>query len=206
MQKREFENFIKIHFNTRYNMIMRTFEKYLEILTEENKKVNLVSRKTSVNDFWTIHFLDSILPVAYVNFDQKKILDFGSGGGLPGLPIKIVIPDTIVYLLDSRQKKVNILKKIIKKLDLKDCFTIVSRLENLNKEWENYFDVIICRSVKILPDYKDKMMKLLKKDGKIMLYKSKKLDDISLFETKEIIDISHPLIGFRRLVIIKNKI
>jgi 16S rRNA (guanine527-N7)-methyltransferase len=206
MQKREFENFIKIHFNTRYNMIMRTFEKYLEILTEENKKVNLVSRKTSVNDFWNIHFLDSILPVAYVNFYKKKILDFGSGGGLPGLPIKIVIPDTIVYLLDSRQKKVNILKKIIKKLDLKDCFTIVSRLENLNKEWENYFDVIICRSVKILPAYKDKMMKLLKKDGKIMLYKSKKLDDISLFETKEIIDISHPSIGFRRLVIIKNKI
>lgn len=72
MQKREFENFIKIHFNTRYNMIMRTFEKYLEILTEENKKVNLVSRKTSVNDFWNIHFLDSILPVAYVNFYKKK--------------------------------------------------------------------------------------------------------------------------------------
>ena len=206
MQKREFEDFIQVHFNKQYNMIIRTFEKYLEILTEENKKVNIVSRKTSVNDFWTIHFLDSILPVAQVNFDKKKILDFGSGGGLPGIPIKIVIPSTIVYLLDSRQKKVNILKKIIKKLDLKDCFTIVSRLENLNREWEEYFDVIISRSVKMLPDYKDKMMKLLKKDGEIMLYKSKKLDDILLFENKEIIDISHHSIGLRKLVIINKKI
>jgi len=175
------------------------------LLFDENQKINLVSRKTSKDDYWTIHFLDSLLPLEIFDFSGKRVLDFGSGGGLPGIPLKILFPSAEIYLLESRLKKVESMKKFIKKLDLKKCFTIVSRLEDLKEEWNNFFDVIVCRSVKILPKYKKKLFPLLKKEGRIILYKSKILKDVELFEKYKIYDVSHPEIGERKIVEISKK-
>ena len=174
-------------------------------MTDENRIINLVSRKTNEEDFWTIHFLDSLLPLREYDFSGKKILDFGSGGGLPGIPLKIVFPDAKVYLLESKKKKAESLKKFIKKLDLKECFTIVSRLEDLREEWNNFFDVIVCRSVKILPKFKEKMFRILRESGKIILYKSKMLDDVKIFRNYRIFDVSHSEIGERKIVEISKK-
>ena len=204
-QKRIFEKFIRTRSPLNSEEILEKFQVYLELLFIENEKVNLFSRKTSKEDFWTIHFLDSVLPIQHFNFSNKIVLDFGSGGGLPGIPLKLIYPSAEVYLLDSTHKKIRAVKNIVKKLDLKGCFTIVSRLENLDKKWENYFDIIVCRAVRILPEYKKAMFKLLKNDGSILIYKSKKLDDIKQFSSVRFYDLSHPEIGERQIVEIKKE-
>ncbi|MBT3168334.1 MAG: 16S rRNA (guanine(527)-N(7))-methyltransferase RsmG [Candidatus Cloacimonetes bacterium] len=201
MKKEIFRNYLK---KISKEKKMELFQKYHQFLLEENAMINLVSRKTNPEDFWTIHFLDSILLTEHFDFSNKKILDFGTGGGLPGIPLKILYPNAEVYLLDSRQKKMQSVEKIIKKLDLKRCFTIVSRLEDMDEEWLKSFDVIVCRSVKILPKFKKWMLKLLKDDGEIILYKSKKMDDVEQFTKVEIFNVSHPEIGERKIVRIRK--
>lgn len=186
------------------SLIEEQLSTYKKLLYDKNKVVNLVSRKTLEEDYWYIHILDSILPAQYFDFNGCDVLDFGTGGGLPGIPIKILFPQCRMYLLDSRQKKINAINEFIKNLDLEDCFTIVSRLEDLGDKWLRKFDYILCRSVKITPFFAKVMMKLLKKKGTIILYKSIKLDDISNFKNYEIIDVSHGKIGTRNLVKIVN--
>ncbi len=204
MKKKIFADFIEEYFPEKSEILLSKFNRFHQYLKEENSKVNLISRKTPSEDYWTLHFLDSILPVKHIDFRRKNILDFGTGGGLPGIPLKIIFQSSIVYLLDSKRKKIRAIENIIKKLDLKKCFTIVSRLEEMEEKWFSKFDVIVCRSVKILPKYKKWMFKLLKNDGEIILYKSRKLDDIKQFSKTKIFDVSHNEIGKRKIIKIKK--
>jgi len=200
MNKEIFREYLEKHQPQKADELMISFERLLEALWEENSKVNLISRKTPKDEYWTRHFLDSLLPSKILDFSNKKILDFGTGGGLPGIPLNLVFPDSEVYLLDSIIKKINAVKNIIKILDLSSCFTIVSRLEDLENKWFGSFDIIVCRSVKILPKYKKVLFKLIKNNGKIILYKSKLIDDIGQFRKRHIHDVSHPAIGERKII------
>ncbi|MCK5051336.1 MAG: 16S rRNA (guanine(527)-N(7))-methyltransferase RsmG [Candidatus Cloacimonetes bacterium] len=203
MNKEIFRKYLEKHLPQKADELMISFERFLEALWEENSKVNLISRKTPKEEYWTRHFLDSLLPIEIADFSNKKILDFGTGGGLPGIPLNLVYPNTELYLLDSTHKKINAVKDIIKTLDLPSCFTIVSRLEDLESSWFGSFDIIVCRSVKILPKYKSILFKLIKNNGKIILYKSKLMDDIGQFKKYRIHDVSHPAIGERKIIVIE---
>jgi 16S rRNA (guanine527-N7)-methyltransferase len=205
MNKDIFKDFLKNNYPEKESEVLSLFEEYHDILLELNKSVNLVSRRTLAEDIWTRHFLDSLLPLKFINLSNQKILDFGTGGGMPGIPLKIMFPTSMVYLLDSRRKKIEAVKKMIKKLDLSECFTIVSRLEELKSVWYGFFDVIVCRSVKILPNYKKFLLQLLKEDGEILLYKGKIFEESDIFPRNNLIDISHPAIGERKLIQIKKK-
>ncbi|MDY6915937.1 MAG: 16S rRNA (guanine(527)-N(7))-methyltransferase RsmG [Candidatus Cloacimonadota bacterium] len=203
--KKYFEEFIDNNFFPNRENIIKTFGRYLELLRVENRKINLVSRETTKREFWTLHFLDSILPVTHMNLKGKKVLDFGTGGGLPGIPLKIVEPEMQLYMLDSRRKKVLAVERIIKKLDLNQCFTIVSRLEELDSKYNGFFDAIVCRSVRIKPNFVKHLFRIMKDDGRIYLYKSRKLDDVKQFWNAKIIDVSHTAIGDRKIAEIKKK-
>lgn len=203
MNKEIFRKYLDKHLPQKADELMISFERFLEALWEENSKVNLISRKTPKEEYWTRHFLDSLLPIEITDLSNKKILDFGTGGGLPGIPLNLVYPSSEIYLLDSTHKKINAVKDIIKILDLPSCFTIVSRLEDLESNWYKSFDIIVCRSVKILPKYKSVLFKLIKNNGKIILYKSKLMDDIGQFKKYQIHDVSHPAIGERKIIVIE---
>ncbi|WGH26560.1 MAG: 16S rRNA (guanine(527)-N(7))-methyltransferase RsmG [Candidatus Shikimatogenerans bostrichidophilus] len=106
-----------------------------------NKKINLIS-KNSLKKFYINHIKYSLSIIYLIKFlPNSKILDVGTGGGFPGIPLSIIFNKTKFYLLDSKKKKIYFLKKIIKKLKLKNVKLINIRIENLYKK----FDFLISR-------------------------------------------------------------
>jgi 16S rRNA (guanine527-N7)-methyltransferase len=127
-------------------------KKYVDLLAQKNTSINLVSRK-DIDYIWERHILHSISPLKYFSFlPQSKILDLGTGGGLPGIPLKILCPQTKMTLLDSINKKIAAVEEFIKKLDLENTSTYCGRVEDLEKVFSKKFDFIICRAVTNLRD------------------------------------------------------
>jgi len=198
--KMVFQNYVKALFDEDTDRIIAKFEKYHNLLQSANKKINLVSRQTFPAEYWVLHYLDSILIAPQIDNKKARILDFGTGAGLPGIPLKIVFPELEIHFLDATRKKISFLRNVCKKLDLNNCFTIVSRFEEWNPGLGGYFDLIVSRSVRILPDQIPLFFNLLKPRGKIFLYKSKHLKDADWFEKSYLIDVSHPALGIRKII------
>lgn len=125
------------------------FIKYKSLLKEWNEKINI----TSITDDVEIdikHFLDSLTPFTTNLFNGKKsVIDIGTGGGFPGLPLKIVNNDLTVTLLDSLNKRIIFLNEVIKELELKDITTIHGRAEefSIKPAYREQFDIAISRAV-----------------------------------------------------------
>lgn len=108
-----------------------------------NDKINLISRK-DFHLFYERHVLHSLSISKFVQFKKNHdVMDLGTGGGFPGLPLAILFPDTNFYLVDSIKKKTDCVSKIINDLKIKNVEVVNSRSENLN----NKFDFIITRAV-----------------------------------------------------------
>lgn len=130
------------------------FEQYVTHLLGWNKKINLISRKNE-ESIWENHILHSISIAFKLRFEEKSsLLDLGTGGGLPGIPLKILFPDLRVTLLDATQKKIHAVKDMVKELALADVQAIAGRAEELAKspEWKSKFDYVIARAVAPLSD------------------------------------------------------
>lgn len=119
-------------------------EKYYELLIEENKKTNL-TRITQKDEVYLKHFYDSLTITKVINLNQNlSLIDIGTGAGFPGLVLKIVFPTLNITLLDSLNKRIEFLNKVIKELNLKNIKTVNSRIEDYQKET---FDIVTSRAV-----------------------------------------------------------
>jgi 16S rRNA (guanine527-N7)-methyltransferase len=204
--KHLFQNFLQEHFPDRAEILLEKFENYLEELFSINQQVNLVSRKMEKNDYWLYHFLDSLLIIKCMEIYGGEVLDFGSGGGLPGIPLKLAIPDLNMVLLESVGKKVRCLEDIIARLELKECKAVWSRLEDYAKApYSRRFDLILCRSVKVEAEYIKPLSRLLKQDGKMVFYKARQLDDLAMLPDIKICDVSRDELGQRQIVTVTRQ-
>ena len=165
--------------------IISRFELYYQLLIEYNQHINLFSRATPVSNLWTHHFLDSLLPLKVIDFSNKKLMDFGSGGGLPGIPVKLAVPSCNMVLIDSIHKRARATSEMIIKMELSDCESICSRLEDYYSDEK--FDYILCRAVKMERRYYRHMKRLLKPEGLMLLYKAKDYNDIAALKPRELI-------------------
>jgi 16S rRNA (guanine527-N7)-methyltransferase len=123
--------------------------KYVELLLDANRRVNLISRKDEQN-IWERHILHSLSLLFLVRLSPRcRVLDLGSGGGLPGIPLKIVLPGMHLTLLDATRKKMAAVDQIIRALELTDVKAVWGRAEDLatKKELRFQFDVVVARSV-----------------------------------------------------------
>ena len=114
-----------------------------KIYYDFNKKINLISRK-DFEFFYERHVLHSLSLTKIINFkDESDIMDLGTGGGFPGIPLAIYYPYVNFFLIDSIKKKTDCLDQIVKKINLNNVTIINSRAEDLNLK----FDFVISRAV-----------------------------------------------------------
>ena len=156
--------------------IKTNFDKYIKTFLEENSKINLMS-KNDEKLIFEKHIYDSLsIKFLFDKLDMlpKTILDIGTGGGFPSIPIALEYPKIEVTGIDSIQKKINAISNIAKKLGIKNIEFIRDRVENIK---DKKYDMITSRAVaqaSLLIEY---AYPLLKKDGYLVLYKSKNIDE-----------------------------
>lgn len=152
------------------------FDLYYKLLIQWNKNMNLTTI-TDYDDVIKKHFLDSCLllkvfPVS--EFNNKKIIDVGTGAGFPGIPLAIMLQDTEFVLLDSLNKRIDFLTETVKKLNLKNVSLIHGRAEDLGRDngYREQFDVCVSRAVAALPLLLEYCSPFIKKGGLLYFYKS----------------------------------
>ena len=195
MVKFQFNLFPKLEIILKYfkslseNQI-RQFSLLYQLYSDWNEKINVISRK-DIDHLYEKHVLHSLAIAKIIEFRQgTSILDIGTGGGFPGIPLAIMFPHAGFTLIDSIGKKIRVVDDIIAKLDLNNA---IARQIHSN-ELKQKFDFIISRAVTAFPEF----VKLAK--GKInqkninslangiMYLKGGELEDeIKLFRNKAIL-------------------
>ena len=149
------------------------------IYKDLNDKVNLISRKDFEN-FYLHHIIHSLSITKFKLIkDENKIIDLGTGGGLPGIPLAIYYNRKNFLLVDSIRKKISAVDKIINKINAKNISTLNNRAENLDIK----ADIIICRSVSSVDNLIQWTKGLINDKGRLILLKggnvNKELKNIS---------------------------
>ncbi len=138
---------------------------YKNLLQEYNQKFNLTAIIDD-KDIYLKHFYDSLTLSKAIDLTKElKLLDIGTGAGFPGLVLKIFFPRLNVTLLDSNHKKIDFLNTVINKLNLKNITCILSRAENLDENFKEYFDIITSRAVAHIRILSELALPYLKIDG-----------------------------------------
>ena len=158
---------------------LEIYRSLYDIYKDLNDKVNLISRKDFEN-FYLHHIIHSLSITKFELIkDENNIIDLGTGGGLPGIPLAIYYNRKNFILVDSIRKKITAVDKIINKINAKNISTLNNRAENLDIK----ADIIICRSVSSVDNLIQWTKGLLNDEGRLILLKggnvNKELKNIS---------------------------
>ena len=147
---------VKKYFKTLTDEQLRQFAMLDELYHEWNAKINVISRK-DIDNLYEHHVLHSLAIAKAVNFRAgTEILDFGTGGGFPGVPLAILFPECRFKLIDGTGKKIHVAQEVAAAIGLKNC-----RAEHLRGEDERgRFDFVVSRAVMPLPD----LVKIVRKN------------------------------------------
>ncbi len=142
------------------------FEKLEALYQDWNAKINVISRK-DIDELYTKHILHSLAIAKIQPFEPGTyVLDVGTGGGFPGIPLAILFPETRFYLIDVIAKKIKVVQAVADALELKNVKAEQMRAENVKGD----FDFIVSRAVTNMPDFvswiKDKIKKVNKHELK----------------------------------------
>ena len=141
---------------------IKQFQK-LEVLYQDwNAKINVISRK-DIDELYIKHVLHSLAIAKIQPFESGTyILDVGTGGGFPGIPLAILFPETRFYLIDIILKKINVVKAVAEALELRNVKAEQIRAENVKGD----FDFILSRAVTNMPDFVSWVKDKIKKQNK----------------------------------------
>lgn len=154
-------------------------EDYMNLILEYNQHINLTAIREK-EDFIKKHYIDSL---SILNIDEynesENIIDLGTGGGFPGVPLAIMCPDKDFVLVDSLRKRVDIVEKIIEEVGVFNCIAVHGRAEELgrNKEFREYFDICVSRAVADLSVLSEYCLPFVKKEGYFIPYKGSNIDE-----------------------------
>lgn len=127
-----------------------------DLYADWNQKINVISRK-DIENLYEHHVLHSMAIAKAINFRPgTKILDFGTGGGFPGIPLAILFPECEFKLIDGTGKKIRVATEVAQAIGLKNCHPVHLRGE----EEKGTYDFVVSRAVMPLPD----LVKIVKKN------------------------------------------
>lgn len=182
------------------------FMTYLSELKKWNKAYNLTGLEKD-EDIVIKHFLDSLLYLRAMPPGEPRIADAGSGAGFPGIPVKIMRPQTEIYLIEPSQKKTAFLRHIIRRLAMEKIEVIESRVEQIkvNQELPLPVDIAVTRALFSIGDFIKKAAHIVKHGGSLVLNKGPKVKE----ELKNLSGVHYdlqtvplPLTGITRYLVI----
>lgn len=135
------------------------FDRLKELYEEWNAKINVISRK-DMDQFYIHHVLHSLGIAEVMQFQPgSKVLDIGTGGGFPGIPLAILFPDTHFHLVDSIGKKITVVKEVAKALKLTNVEAQQARAESLVRKYDFVISRAVTRMINFYPWVKGKIKK-----------------------------------------------
>lgn len=169
------------------------FAQLYDLYSDWNAKINVISRK-DIDELYTRHVLHSLGIAKVMAFKPgAAVMDVGTGGGFPGIPLAILFPETNFYLIDVIAKKIKVVNEVATALGLKNVKAEQKRAETVNEE----FDFIVSRAVTNMPDFvkwvKDKTKKDSVHDFKngILYLKGGDLtEELAVYQTVQLFDLS----------------
>lgn len=139
---------IETHFPALTAQQKQQFEALYDLYADWNAKINVISRK-DIHNLYSHHVLHSLAIARYIRFTPgSTIMDVGTGGGFPGIPLAIFFPEVQFVLLDSIGKKVRVAQEVSDAIGLKNVETVHARVEDEKRK----FHFIVSRAVMPLPD------------------------------------------------------
>lgn len=169
------------------------FTKLEALYQDWNLKINVVSRK-DIDELYLRHVLHSLAIAKIINFKEgSSMMDVGTGGGFPGIPLAILFPECEFHLVDSINKKLNVVREVVAGLELQNVKVIHSRVEEIKET----YDFIISRAVAAMPTFvhwiKGKVSKTQQnqlKNGIIYLKGGDLTEELQDYKTTTIYNIS----------------
>lgn len=141
-------NIITKYFTDITDLQRRQFEALYDLYQDWNSKINVISRK-DIDNLYEHHVLHSLAIAKTIRFkDGTEILDFGTGGGFPGIPLSILFPNCRFHLIDGTGKKIRVATEVANAIGLKNCTPEHKRGE----EEKGKYDFVVSRAVMPLPD------------------------------------------------------
>ena len=149
MKKNKIMELILKYFPDLTETQIKQFEALEGLYKDWNAKINVVSRK-DIDELYLRHVLHSLGIAKVIKFaDNSSILDVGTGGGFPGVPLAILFPNCKFHLVDSINKKLKVINAVCEAIELTNVKTTHSRVEAINET----FDFIVSRAVTAMPEF-----------------------------------------------------
>ena len=184
---------IKNYFPTLTTKQIEQFKLLEPLYKDWNSKINVISRK-DIDELYVRHVLHSLGIAKVQGFKAgSSIMDVGTGGGFPGIPLAILYPDTEFYLIDAIAKKIKVVQEVVDALELKNVKASQQRAEKVKGE----FDFIVSRAVTNMPDFvkwvRNKVKKQSQhqlKNGILYLKGGDLTEELALYQTATTYDLS----------------
>ena len=181
---------------------------YLAHLIEWNKAINLTAI-IEPKEIIIKHFVDSLAALVVTRFPPNSaVLDVGSGGGFPGIPLKIMRPDMQLTLVEPIQKKYSFLNSVIGLLKLQDAFTFCGNIEQYAKQpLRDATDTVVVRALKY-EEIRKHLPALLTSRGKVVLYRTETIKNQDVGEEFHIVretDLTLPQGSGKRVITVIEK-
>jgi len=171
------------------DVILSSFSSYFRLIEAWNSRVNLVS-ENDLGRFAEYHILDALKILPFIDLcSSSRVIDFGSGSGIPGIPLALSYPHLSVVLVESRIRRCEFLDAVCSSIPVPNATVLHTRIENLDHAYDSFFDVVVTRATTSLSRYYDITSRFVAPGGCLVAIKGEEIED-ELFELQSVMNSS----------------